>query len=1239
MSLIQRLLKPIVELRKEEAGTVALMFLYSFLTMVVWNTLKPATRSTFIQSLGAENLPYVLLAAGFVIAFIMQGYSRAVSLLPKKAVIPVAQAVLAGLMVVFFLLFQTGHQAVSVVFFLFGQILGILLISQFWTLANDIFDPRQAKRVFGFIGGGASLGGIVGSLLATQAKAIGTFNLLLVSAATMVACIVVVTVILRRNRDVELASIASAGEEKGVGAGEAIRLLRSSKHLQIIAAVIAFAAIGAGLIEQQLNMAAQAFQGREADGLTSFLGQVQLYTSTLGFIIQIWLVSKIQRHLGVGFALLMLPVSLGVTGGIILLNAALWAPALARVLDTSLRYTVDKTTREILFLPLSSEIKYQAKPFVDVTVDRMGKAASALLALVLIAPWGLQLDWAQISYASLGVTGLWIFTAVAAKRGYLSAFRQSIERRDVVADDVRITQADLQTIETLVEELSDPDEQRVLYAIDILETLEKRNLVTPLLLQHESPRVRARALAALGASRPDAARRWLPRIERLLTDGDPGVRAAAIGALANIQEASAVALARPFIADRDQRLAATAATVLARSADAEDADLALRTLTRLATDPADATSQSRRDVAAAVSQIRDPRFNHLLIPLLYDQHAEVSEEAMRAVKALATTDYLFVPTLVSLLRDRRLKGPAREVLIGYGEGVVDTLAYFLEDEQEDIWVRRHIPATLAHIPGQRTLDVLMAALPKTTDGFLRYKLLTAIERVHRAHPDLTFDRKVFEQQTLSEAMRYYRILGLHDNLVHRAGLPADGLLPRVLDEKLRRGKDRLFSLLALQYPWRDIEATRWALERGDARTRSSALEYLDNLLSAAYRRRLLPMFEEMPLEERVRRANVLANTRPRDLEETLLQLINDEDEVVAAAAIYTAAQQKQWGLADDIEHVLAHRDAKDWYVFEAASWALAERRLSEEKRRALWLEPLPAVEVVSRLATLPLFEATSADELFRIATVGRQVRHEAGKVLVQEGAVATDLLVLLDGQVTVGAEAGVQDAPRFLVFGEAMEATALPATVRSRTPVVVLSLSADQWRTLLSDSSRLVLGLFRTILEQPRFAEERTLLRGRPSEELARLADEGITPIEKVLILQQIPSFARVSGEEVLRIADRARRRSFAEGDRLFAEGDMAAIHVVASGALALEADGHEPIEAVEGDVIGFTEALAGVPLGRAGRATRGGAALVISHQDLYDVLEERPNLLQPMLTVFLGAQATPAPPVARTTSQPLPVA
>ena len=77
---------------------------------------------------------------------------------------------------------------------------------------------------------------------------------------------------------------------------------------------------------------------------------------------------------------------------------------------------VDKTSREILFLPLPTAIKYKAKPFVDVTMDRFAKAMGALLILVLIKPWGLNLDWQRLSLASLTLMVVWVFMAMRARR-------------------------------------------------------------------------------------------------------------------------------------------------------------------------------------------------------------------------------------------------------------------------------------------------------------------------------------------------------------------------------------------------------------------------------------------------------------------------------------------------------------------------------------------------------------------------------------------------------------------------------------------------------------------------------------------------------------------------------------------------------------------------------------------------------------------------------------------------------
>src|SRR5512145_1254136 len=109
MSLLQRLLSPIVDVRREETGTALMMFGYSFLAMTAYNIVQPITRSRFITSLGSENIPYVLLVSAFVVGFIMQGYSRLGSLLPGRWVIPFTQAGICGVLVVFWIMFAAGQ--------------------------------------------------------------------------------------------------------------------------------------------------------------------------------------------------------------------------------------------------------------------------------------------------------------------------------------------------------------------------------------------------------------------------------------------------------------------------------------------------------------------------------------------------------------------------------------------------------------------------------------------------------------------------------------------------------------------------------------------------------------------------------------------------------------------------------------------------------------------------------------------------------------------------------------------------------------------------------------------------------------------------------------------------------------------------------------------------------------------------------------------------------------------------
>src|SRR5436190_8306297 len=127
-SLTKRLVGKIVTLREGEGTTALLMFAYSFLAMTAYNILRPIMKSKAITALGADNLPYVLLAAGVLIGVLMHAYSYAVAKIARRWAVPVVLSIVAGLLLVFWALFHSDASWVSVAFYVFGLLLGVLLI-------------------------------------------------------------------------------------------------------------------------------------------------------------------------------------------------------------------------------------------------------------------------------------------------------------------------------------------------------------------------------------------------------------------------------------------------------------------------------------------------------------------------------------------------------------------------------------------------------------------------------------------------------------------------------------------------------------------------------------------------------------------------------------------------------------------------------------------------------------------------------------------------------------------------------------------------------------------------------------------------------------------------------------------------------------------------------------------------------------------------------------------------------
>ena len=1239
-TLIHRLLGSVTSIRGEETPSAFLMFAYSFLAMTSYNILKPITRSQFITALGADNLPYVLFLAGILIGVVMHFYTSAVRRVPRQHVVPLTQGAIVGLLIVFWALLRTGAAWVTVAFYFFGLILGILLISQFWTLANDIFDARQAKRLFGFIGGGASLGGALGAgITAAIVEEVGSEQLLLVSAVALAGCTGIVLVLLRRHRVGEQAAFDLS--EEGVGGREAVSLLSESRALQVLALTVGCAAAGAAVVEQQLNMAAEALRGGGGgDSIAAFLAQITAYLSVAGFIVQVALVSRIHRSAGIGVALLLLPIGFSVSAAVILLTGALWAVAGARVLGSTMRYTLDKTTREVLFIPLPAGLRHRVKPFIDVTMDRFAKAVTALVLLVLVQPWGLALDWRQLSYASLAITGLWIGVSIRARREYLRSFRASIDARAITPDAVTTSAGEAVTVEALVEELANPDEASVLYAIEMLAAMDKPHLVTPLLLRHESAAVRVRVLNALASGRSRVAERWRGAVERMSREDDVDVRAAALTALATLADRDAAAgepghaggleadsaastpahrdtaaLMARHLDDPEPRVAVAAAAVLARSPRETNLSLAASTFQRFIEDTRDTAGAGRRETARALASTSEARFRILLVSLLDDHDADVVVEAIGSARSMGVSDGLFLPSLISRLGHRTLKNLARETLVGFGDEIVPALRYALENPHEYVWVKRHIPSTLALLPGQASMDALVGSLDQA-DGFLRYKIIAAIETIRRKDPTLVAPAPAVEALLLKESNLYCNVLTLRSNIGEHAPGPHAALLERALGERLERILDRIYRLLGVLYQVGDVTAARRAIASGDRKRRTHAIEYLDNLLRANVRKSIMPLIDETPMSVKVHHANRLLKTRPRDLEDTLAQLIHDGDPVVAATAIHYAASHGPASLTDDLEWVDVHRSSTHPSVSDTAAWVLSRRAGGDGAGGAGG--GLPTVELVDRLSRTPIFKFVTVDNLFRAIESGQQVSYTARQEVGRQGATeAVELLI--EGAIHFEAADGVTGelpAPAILGLEEVLQGAPTTRRTWASESSVCIRIRATDFMAMVSDDVLLAQGLFQFLLAPG--GERRD---GFPVHRpLTGVPQAAMQPFDQAMLLRAHPLLARAAPSDLVALLTVAQEVSFGEGETLFREDDLASLGLVLDGALQLEADGVEPVNVGPGGTLLVAQMLAGARAGWRARALRGGYILRAERDDVFSVLSERIGLLQGL---FSGALAT----------------
>jgi ATP:ADP antiporter, AAA family len=369
----------ILGLQPGEAGAVLAGFLLLFFLFTGYAVLRPVRETIGVTS-GVENLPWLFTGTFITTVVVMPVFGWVASRVPRRRIVFSVLVLVALTLVGFGVSFAALPDDISIGrgFYIWLSVFNLIVISAAWSALVDVFSVGQAKRLFGLIAAGASLGGLVGPLLAVfLVERVADAGLLFLSAALMVvAAFAAHWVQIWRDRH-PLIPDEDAQRARPLGGNAfagALEVLRSPYLLGIAGFVLLLSTASTFLYFEQARLVGETYPDRAEQ--TRVFGTIDTVVQALSIGAQLLITGHVAWRLGIGVLLVAVPVMVAI-GFLALAFAPVFAVlAMVMVTRRAGEYAFVRPGREMLYGVLSPEAKYKAKNFNDTVVYRGGDAIS-----------------------------------------------------------------------------------------------------------------------------------------------------------------------------------------------------------------------------------------------------------------------------------------------------------------------------------------------------------------------------------------------------------------------------------------------------------------------------------------------------------------------------------------------------------------------------------------------------------------------------------------------------------------------------------------------------------------------------------------------------------------------------------------------------------------------------------------------------------------------------------------------
>lgn len=888
---------------------------------------RNARDSLFLKNFGIQYLPYMYAANAVFVVGAAVFYSSFVDRLERVRFLTYSYITFVLLLGVSRAMLGLHYHWFYPVLYLVVQSIWILSVMVFWTFVGDLFDTRQAKRLFPVVGIGGLLGMIgVGLFNKPVIRAVGSANLFFVWMIALTVALILMRAARPSEATAEEASPHPARAREATSLWRQLRegllYLRSAPLLRAMAGIMVMLSIVYVIVDFQFNRTMNETYPTQ-DALTSFLGTFVGIAGFLSLLSQLFLTPFLISRFGVGATILIHPAAL--TGLTLLMSllpgySTVFA---AKIIDHVALYTVQDSSFQLLYNPVPLDRRGRVRAFIEGYFKPLMTGVAGVL--LLAARW-LKPTPAQISMMAVVLAVVWLVFALRVKKSYVTALIDNLHGESpalrVAAADALARLKDPDSFAILKHTLQTGEPQVVAFAIQFIERFrlaEAQELVLPL-LDHQQPIIRATAVASLARIRSPRLREEFPR---LLEDPNPRVRANTVEALAEYLDDVLVPFVRAKLNDPAPRVRANAIAVLAAHAEGGVAEETLAAAQEMVASP---DANERSAAAYALGRVPRPTSFALLVKLLADVNETVAGKAARALVNLGEPGA--VPALLGRIGGyrtlrRHIRRAVAELAQKYPDAVLEGIEGALADPARAS-ARVDFMKILGRLPHARVPEILLGQLEREV-GKAQASVLRALERQAKLKPlpegaRLTIHRYVgLELEQYAQYQRWQRALPTN-------GLRAERLLALSLREETGFVVERVFDGLALLYG-PDMHRVARQILTGNPRSRANAFELIETLLPKDFSQRLLQGLEP---SARVQQA-------PADISRavTLEELLKHPKPWLRACAAYAVGEGRLEEFGANVERLL---DDESGIVREAALntlWTLRGEQVIDRVRAAV----------------------------------------------------------------------------------------------------------------------------------------------------------------------------------------------------------------------------------------------------------------------------------------------------------------